>query len=671
MARVASTSNVRNPRRFGYDIRLDNIYLRTAVGPNREMTIQSSDVQQGQQVNVKQNPEDFTSNLGRIYSRNNFSAGQGLDTAHRSDGKPDDVNRFWDSKGIDVFHGDDETSYHIHLLYTTDQAKDVDEGTTDTAILSGTYTNNYMTQTSNGNIYVTDGTTVHEYDATAGTWSAILAATNGATYNFTGAAAFGNTVYFTTADATNSNSEFIHYEPDGHGWSTHNTSFNTTGGLTGVWFVKNTLFVTGNDGTAEYVWEGNAFEDSWASSFAVGDAIIEVEPTHEITGIIDGGAVVLAGSTDGNIYSFKLSSGVFVNQGQTKIPFEEIHSIAAAEGIIFFGTKENTRPRGRLYRADLVNADDLYVLANRQLIKEWVTDSVDTTPHAMFVSRDSVFMGVKENTNQVNLWQYYLPTGGLARSLQTAGNSYVSGITQSNGKFVIVVEGSDIYKETSTYESEGYLVTSAADFFTAESKQFVGAEVSTFDMPNSTEVELRYSNTFEALDNIDDESYLLALKQTSGIGDTEKQISAVARYIIGKVILRSNNGVNTPKVKSIQFRALARPELVVAQIPVNLSDRVERPNRKPITVKGLGDSLYQELRKLEGNSVTLEIFQPNEIIRGVVERISYPIPSGDVLGSDTHFAVITVRGTRQPVVEDVSSTYVFGIDILGKMRFGG
>ena len=69
---------------------LINIYLRTAVSPNNPMTIQSSDVQAGQNVNVKQNPEDFTSNLGRIYSRNNFSAGQGLDTAHRADGKPDD-----------------------------------------------------------------------------------------------------------------------------------------------------------------------------------------------------------------------------------------------------------------------------------------------------------------------------------------------------------------------------------------------------------------------------------------------------------------------------------------------------------------------------------------------------------------------------------------------------
>ena len=670
MARVASTSNVRNPRRFGYDIRLDNIYLRTAVGPDRAMTIQSSDVQQGQQVNVKQNPEDFTSNLGRIYSRNNFSAGQGLDTAHRSDGKPDDVNRFWDSKGIDVFHGDDETAYHIHLLYTTDQAKDVDEGTTDTAILSGTYTNNYMTQTTNGNIYVTDGTTVHEYDASTETWSAILAATNGATYNFTGAAAFGNTVYFTTADATNTNSEFIHYEPDGHGWSTHNTAFNTTGGLTGVWFVKNTLFVTGNDGTAEYVWEGDAFADSWASAFAVVDAIIEVEPTHEITGIVDGGAVVLTASTDGNIYSFKLSSGVFVNQGQTKIPFEEIHSIAAAEGIIFFGTKENTRDVGRLYRADLVNADDLYVLANRQLVKEWVVDNVDTTPHAMFVSRDSVYMGVKEDTNEVNLWRYYLPTGGLARDLQTVGNSYVSGITQSDGKFVIVVEGSDVYKETSTYESEGYLMTSAADFFTAESKQFVGAELSTNTLPSSTQVDLLYSTKFEDLDNPEAATFTTAIEQISGVGDDEKQIAEVSRYIIGKVVLKSTDGVSTPKVKSLQFRALARPELVVAQIPVNISDRVERPGRKPLRVKGLGDALYNALRQKEGNSVTLEIFEPAEIIRGVVEQISYPIQSNDVVGSDTHYAIITVRGTRQDTLTDVTSANTAGIAAFGIMRFG-
>ena len=658
MPRVATTNIITNPKRYGYDCRIGNTLLRTAIGPGREMTIQSSDVQAGQQVNVKQNPEDFTSNLGRIYSRNNFSAGQGLDTAHRSDGKPDDINRFWDSKGIDVFHGDDETSYHLHLLHTTTGQS-----------LSFSNTNNYMTQTTDENIWVTDGTTIHKYDASTETWSSILASTNNATHNFTGIVAFGNDLFLTTANGT-SGSQLIHY--DGSSWTVETTNQSNSGGLTGIWFAKNTLFISGNDGTAEHIWDISPFNKSWSSSdLQNSDAIIEVEPTHEITGVVDGGAVVLAASTDGNIYSFKLSSGVFVNQGQTKIPFEEVHSIAASEGIIFFGTKEVTTTIGRLYKAELVAADDLYVLANRQLIKEWVETGFDTTPHAMFVSRDSVYMGVREGTNEVNLWRYYLPTGGLARDLQTTGNGLVYGITQADGHFVISVSGSDAYKETDTYEDEGYLITSAADFFTAESKQFVGAEVSTFDMPNNTDVELRYSNTFEALDNVNDSSYLLALKQTTGVGDEEKQISSVARYIIGKVILRSSDGVNTPKVKSIQFRALARPELVVAQIPINISDRVERPGRKPLLVKGLGDTLYQELRQIEGDAVTLEIFEPNEIIRGVVERISYPIQSNDVVGSDTHYAIITVRGTRQPIVEAVSSTYVLGVGTLGQIRFGG
>ena len=102
-----------------------------------------------------------------------------------------------------------------------------------------------------------------------------------------------------------------------------------------------------------------------------------------------------------------------------------------------------------------------------------------------------VFIWVlKEATNEVNLWRYYLPTGGLARDLQTTGNSFVYGITQNAGKFVISVSGSDIYKEQSTYESTGYLLLSAADFFTAEQKQFVGAEISTINLPDDTSVSL-------------------------------------------------------------------------------------------------------------------------------------------------------------------------------------
>jgi len=653
--RVATTLSVNNPKRLGYDIRLDLNLYRTAVGPGREMTIQSSNVEEGN-INVKQNAEDFTSNLGRIYSRNNFGGGQGLDTAHRANGTPQDTTRFWDSKGVDVFHGDDETSYNVHLLYTT---------ASESISFSGT--NNYLAQTTNGDMYVTDQAVIYKSTDNGDTWAAV---TTGLTidYNFTGAAAVGDQVYFTTANGT-TNSELIQY--DGTTWTENATDQSSNAGLTGIWFAKGQVFISGDDGTVEYLWAVSPFNKTWSSSdLAEADAILTFEDSHHVSQVVDAGAVVLAASTNGDIYSIKDVAGTMTLKGQTNIPFEEVHCIAASEGIVFFGTKERSRDVGRFYKADLTVADDLYVLANRQLVKEWVVTDVDTTPKHMFVSRDSVYCGIKESASESYLWRYYLPTAGFARDLEMGASGFITGITQANGKFVISVAGEDIYRETSVYESEGYIMMSAADFFTAESKQFVGAEISTFNMTNAVSAELFYSTKFEALDNANDASFVRALTQSSGIGDEEKQIAEVSRYIIGKVVLKSDDGVDTPKIKSVQFRALARPELVVAQIPINISDRVERPNRKPLKVKGLGDTMYASLRNLEGTSVTLEIFNPGEIIKGVVERISYPIQADTELGSVMQYAIITVRGTRQPVISDITSVMTPGISAFGIMRYG-
>ena len=653
MPRVATTINISNPKRYGYDVRIDDILLRSAVGPGREMQIQSSDVQEGQ-INVKQNPEDFTSNLGRIYSRNNFTGGQGLDTAHRANGSPKDTTRFFDSKGVDVFHGDDETSYHVHLLHTTAEE------------LSFSNSNNYLAQTTNGNMYVTDGTTIYKSTDDGDNWSAV---TTGLTinHNFTGAAAVGDQVYFTTANGTSA-SELILY--NGSSWSELSHD-QTSNGLTGVWFAKGQLFISGDDGTIGYLWAVSPLGKTWTSSdLAEASAIVTFEDSYTVSQVVDAGAVVLAATTSGDIFSIKDVSGTMTLKGQTNIPFEEVHSIAAAEGIVFFGTKEKARDVGRFYRADLTVADDLYVLANRQLIKEWVVSGVDTTPKHMFVSRDSIYCGIKESGSESYLWRYYLPTAGFARDLEIGEAGFILGITQADGQFIISVGSGGVYKETTIHEAEGYILLSAADFFTAESKQFVGAEISTFSLPLSTSVELFYSTKFEALDNPNDGSFIEALDQATGTGDTEKQIAEISRYIVGKLVLKSENGTNTPKVKSVQFRALARPELVVAQVPINISDRVERPGRKPIKVKGLGDVLYSALRSKEGDSVTLELFDPAEIIKGVVERISYPINSNVERGSVTQYAIITVRGTRQPTITDVTDADVFGINALGIMRFG-
>jgi len=656
MPRIPSTNFIGKPKSYGYDARLDTMLLRTAIGPGREMTIQSSDVQE-QGINVKQNAEDFTSNLGRIYSRNNFTGGQGLDTAHRANGQPNDSTRFWDSRGIDVFHGEDEVSYNIHLLHNTTSLEVTGSNLSDNSFLVRTNGDSGET------LWLASGANIYASSNGGTTWTLSLTAG----YDITGMAPFGGTLFITAGSGTNT--ELQHY--DGSSWTNESLGSVISGYLNNIFVEKGFVFVAGVSNGTHYLWHADPIARNFNNKFTTASSDLVVTAEAKFTSAADAGAVVLVSNENGKVYSIKDNGGTPQVKGQSKVSFEKIFTIAATEGIIFLGTQEATRTVGRLYRAQLVVADDLYVLANRQLIKEWFADGVDTTPYSMFVSRDSVYIGVCEASNELNLWRYYLPTGGLARDLLTVGTGKCRGITQSDGMFLISVSGHNVFKEQTTYESTGYIISSAADFYTAERKQFVGAAVSTLELPSDTDVELRFSNKFEDLDNPDSTGYKLGLKQNHGAGDAEKQITPVARYIIGKLVLNSHLQQDTPKVKSFQFRALARPELVVVRVPINISDRVERPNRKPLIVKGLGDSLYNELRGKEGDSITLELFDPAEVVKGVVENLSYPITVNTERGSVTTYAVLTVRGTRVPIVSDVSSRVVFGIETLGVMRFGG
>ena len=640
MPRIASTNTVSNPKRLGYDVQIDNMLLRSAIGPGREMTIQSSDVREGQ-INVKQNAEDFTSNLGRIYSRNNFSGGSNLDTAHRTNGKPNDNTRYWDSQSIDVFHNDLGKAYNIQLLHTTEKEQTLTSAVSHMAVV-GT------------RIYVSDDETLYKSDDGGDNWSTVSEGLT-AGYQIKGLAAHGDLLYIT---ANNGSAGEIESLTSG-GTSEQKMSAAV---YDKIFSVKGQLIVS--IGNALHPYDGNT---------TVGSAIVTLPSGQTFTDATDAGAVVLVTATDGRIYSLKDISGTLTLKGQTEISGEQPTCIVESQGIIFYGTKEvqtGTKVIGRLYRASLTVADDLYVLGQNQLIKQWDADSIDNSPNNLFTTRDSVYTGIKESASTSFLWRYYLPTAGIARYYKASAGGTINNIVNLNEKFLFTVSSDGVYQQTSTFESEGFLILSAADFFTAESKQFVGAEISTFTLASNTSVDLEFSTKFEALDNPNDSSFKKAFTQVGGVGDTEQQIEEVSRYIVGKVVLKTSDGVSTPKVKSVQFRALARPELVVAQIPINISDRVERPGRKPIKVKGLGNALYSALRDIEGDSVTVEIFSPQEIIKGVVERISYPINANVERGSVMEYAIITVRGTRQASLDDVTSIQIFGINALGQVRFG-
>jgi len=660
MAVLPSPSNTSQPEAQGFEANLDDLFLRFAVGPGRQMNINTAPLQ-AQAIQTSETPEDFQQEFGQIYSRTDFSGGEGLDKAHRRNGTERDFSRYWDSKGVDVFHGDEDTGYNAHLLY------DVEQKT-----LTLTDTNNYMIQTTNGNLYLADGTTIYESTDAGETWDAMDTTPITISYDITGLAAFGNSVYITTSDGTNG--QFLHYDPAaGTPWHSHNTGF-TNNNFTGVWFTKGSLFLSGKTSTAEYFWDGDPFADSFSSSFSTGSALFKVEPTHEITSVIDGGAVVLAGSTDGHIYSLKIDSGTWSLKGQTKLSFEEIHSLAATEGLVFIGTKGSQSQTGRFYSAELTVADNLYVLTNRQLIKQW-DNGIDLTPHSMFVTRDSVYMGVHESATTTYLWRYFLPTAGIARDIGVthASNttSVVTGITQAGTttpKFVFVSSGQGVYKELDTYVSTGYIVTALADFYTSEKKQWVGAKLNTNGVSAGT-VELATSTIPTDIDNIDSPTWQNQITIASGVGGDEEVLELVdGRWITSKLTITTSDTSQSPELLSFAIRGFQLVNDLVVDMPINISDQIERPFRKALRINGQGELIYQALRNKEGKNVQLEIFRPDTLLRGIIENVSSPIEEISPRGSVTQYCIVRFRGSK--VIATSSSGQGLGIQLLGVNNLG-
>ena len=641
MPRLTTQAEVSNPKRKGYDFRVDDFLFRAAVGPNRQMTIQSSDVQT-QDLNVSQNPEDFTRNIGRIYSRNNFSGGSNLDMAHKRGMSELDTTRFWDSNGVDVFTQNKGTPYSLKLLFQTEleQALSSSDGDNAMAVVGTT-------------IYVSDDETLYKSTDGGDTWSTQSEGLT-AGYNIKGLAAHGDLLYITANNGSAGEIESLTSD----GTSTQKMSAAI---YDKIWSVKGQFIVT----------IGNAIHQ-YDGATTVSSAIITLPSGQTCTDVTDAGAVILATASDGRIYSLKDVSGTFTAKGQTELSGETPTCIIENQGQVFYGTKETqtgSKVIGRLYRAELVTADDLYVLANNQLIKEWNIDGVDASPYKLTATRDSIYTGIKESGSNSYLWRYYLPTAGVARDLKYGASGIIKSLTVVNEKLISTVQGSGVYQETSNYETEGYLITANADFFTAEQKQWVEAQAETPELLSGQSVELHVTDDIEGITSSTHTSWDKVLDIQSGVGTVSAQVDKISRYGAMKIVLKSQGSSNAPEINSISYRALARPELVVVQIPVNISDRVERPMRKPFTVKNLGETIYQSLKDKEGTPVTLEIYDPAEVIRGVVESIQYPIQANPSIGSVTNYAVITVRGTRQEVYGSVTSGNIYAVNSFGKVRF--
>jgi len=636
MSVLPSPSNTSEPKAQGFEANLDDLFLRFAAGPGRQMNINTAPLQ-AQAIQTSETPEDFQQEFGQIFSRTDFAGGSGLDKAHRRNAADTDFSRFWDSKGIDVFSGKEAgEEYKVSLLHDTDEVQ------------TSTQTNLYM-QELGGEIFYSSGPILKKI-ATPLTGNATDDGTPSGGNNITGIAILGTKLYLVANGdiyIRNSAGSYVVH-------NNHKTFEN-------IWSMKGRLVASGTN--------GELYEVTGTSNPATIKALPTGSSWKDVT---DGGAVVLACADDGYIYSLADESSTLTVKGQTFVEGEVPNAIDAAQGFIFYGTYQNTASGkiGRLYRAEITNANNLYVLINAQLIKQWGDGSstLDQAPYRIISTRDSIYTGIIDSASKTNLWRYYLPTGGIARDLEFAESGIVKGIAVYSDRLFATVSAGGSYRESTNYVATGYIITPLADFFTSEKKQWVGAKLNT-NVVNSGSVKLFSSTIASDINNPTATTWSEQVSIFSGTGGDEEVMTLVdGRWIAGRIELNTDDVTQTPEMLAFAIRGFQLVNDLVVDMPINISDQVERPFRKALRVNGQGDLVYQALRNREGKNVQLEIFRPDTLLRGIIENVSSPIEEISPRGSVTSYCLVRFRGSK--VIQTSTSGVGLGIELLGVGKLG-
>lgn len=636
---LPTTSNIPHPRGQGFAVAIDSALFRPAYGPGRELQIETAPLEPPA-LDTRTNPEELNEEFGRTFGRDDFTGGEGLDYAHTRAERVNKESRFFDSRNIDITPPDAGDTREIRLLHTTAA---VDTPTP--ALPRFAYTTA---------LYYPSGTTLRKSaNPTAATpvWADDDPHSGEAATTVNDVTVLGTNVY--AALGVNG----IHrYTSSWAHWSDIQA--------TRVWTAKSRVIAAA--GTALYE----------AAAGAAPSPLYTLPTGATWNDVVDAGEAILACASDGNIYAFApdTTTGVLRQYAQTRIEGETPTALGVAQGVVFYGTSEpnGAGATGRLWRAELSEA---LTVVNGQLLKEWESDTLDRAPRRITATRDAVFTAVIEDAGETHAWRYDLATSGLSRSYVFSASGVAYGLVMLAGKLWAGIGGATVRRQTDVYAAEGWLIGPFGDFFSSSIKSWYGARLNVAPLPTGASVTLQYALDIAALSDAEAAAWRTArtVDSNSALLDSETQLAGISsRGLAGQIRLTPASGfAETPAVRSFAFRAYpggsGAQDKTIA-IPINISDQLERPNKRGIRVKGWGSQVYAALRAFEGQTVSLRLYRPDMTMRGLIESVGAPIPAVSERGSPTLYAIVKFRG-REALNYEVSEA-AGGVGALGIVGMG-
>jgi hypothetical protein len=608
--------DVPQPRAWGYQARIDDILVQLAVNPDDPTQIVTAEAVPAR-VDTGEAAEDYQDDTGFRYSRNRLDGGAGFDFLHSPDRLEGATRRFWDSFGVDVFASDLGQPYEAKLM---------NEMLLDTAISPGEFGS---LARIDDQIYYLRGDEIWEYGASPA--KATLAAAPGS-YNFL---AMGNSLY-----SNDSTTGVLRFDPP----SFTPVAVDTVATYTKIYGAKSRILAR----------DGNELWEAGTTPIL----LLTLPPADEVVdqGVVDAGNSIVVMTTTGIIYLLGLDPSLaLVNTGQYNFG-DEIPVVGAfAQGVLGIATREITEAGGqvvRFYTASI--PDDGSTLENVTLIFQ-VGDRQSTGffhPFFMLGTRDSIYTVIATpGVPILELYRFYLPTGGWSRAHQVPVPSAGGGVSalEIDDRMWVANPSNGLWKEQDTFVDSGYVIGPAADFFTARAKQWVSGDLTIPELPPGTQVNLFDSTNIDVLNDPNHPDWELAVK-VQVPGESEVSVDDLTgrngRYHVAKVELTASaDNTITPGFRSYSFRAFPSSDRdTIVRLPVNVSDQFEAPGKRAMLRRGRGIVLEQALRALEGKQVTVEVFALGIVLRGILERIEEPIVVFPERGSGLRVMFITIQG---------------------------
>ena len=401
--------------------------------------------------------------------------------------------------------------------------------------------------------------------------------------------------------------------------------------------------------------------------------------------VVSSGPAVVAALSDGTVRTFvpeqsnqiQEDSVSLVTRGVTDMPEGEIPYLLGSNADILLiltrTTGETADNDIRLYQSSVLDERFAYIVGGITLRREWRDTSVNINAlKNMASTRDEIWFNIHENGTEQMTWRFDLVTFGLSRHITTT-----IGIAHSIVVFderAGLVSGNDIWRTSDLYSSDGWLISPNITFGLNTAINFIALVVAAQNIISSgKQVELWYSTDPTAILDNEHPSWALGLRVSSEVQSEAEQFLIDVTDRQCALMLRlysSQSDTVAPSVNNFAVRGLPKHRDWILELPVNVSDIIEVPGRRPVRIPGYGDVVHNAMMNKEGESIEVVVLDPPFAFRGIIDNIVEPTTYITDRGGVSVRVVLQCRGSRALTTTFPTGDAGLGLGLLGVVQLG-